>query len=132
MARLLAELREIIQQWRPEVMAVEKVFLGKNADSAFKLGHARGVALALAGAHELALAEYATRHVKKMLTGSGAATKEQVQLLVQSILNIRATQLDATDALAVAICHGRESEVNEMLKRNMNFSINRSTKGKIL
>src|SRR5690348_558114 len=77
MAKILTDLTVILDTHKPDVMAVEKVFLGKNADSAFKLGHARGVALALAGQHKLNLAEYATRHVKKMLTGSGAATKEQ-------------------------------------------------------
>lgn len=111
LGRLLGELTQIIQQFQPQAFSVEKVFFGRNADSAFKLGHARGVAIAAAAAHTVPVAEYATRHVKKMLTGSGGASKEQVQFVIQHILRIRADQLDATDALALAICHAREIEV---------------------
>jgi crossover junction endodeoxyribonuclease RuvC len=119
MAKILSDLAIILDTHKPQVMAVEKVFLGKNADSAFKLGHARGVALALAGKHKLNLAEYATRHVKKMLTGSGAATKEQVQFVVENILRTKVTELDASDALAVAVCHSREQEIHQLLERNI-------------
>lgn len=113
---LLESLQQIILQYRPHEMSVEKVFLAKNADSAFKLGHARGVAMAIAGQHKLAVGEYATRHVKKMLTGSGAASKEQVQFIVQHALNIKTDKLDATDALALALCHSRERVVLQTLK----------------
>ncbi|MCB0351628.1 MAG: crossover junction endodeoxyribonuclease RuvC, partial [Bdellovibrionales bacterium] len=71
LGQLGSELQKIIVQYKPAMMSVEKIFLGKNADSAFKLGHARGVALGLAGQNNLAVGEYATRHVKKMLTGTG-------------------------------------------------------------
>ncbi len=94
--------------------SVEKIFLGRNADSAFKLGHARGVALSLAGQHQLEVGEYATRHVKKMLTGSGAATKEQVQFMIEQLLQTKVKELDATDALALAVCHARKAEVAMM------------------
>ncbi|MEQ1664086.1 MAG: crossover junction endodeoxyribonuclease RuvC [Bdellovibrionales bacterium] len=115
LAKLHEELNSLIQKFEPQFMSVEKVFLGKNADSAFKLGHARGVVLAHAGAYNLSLSEYATRVVKKALTGSGAAEKEQVQFMVDSILKIKTNQLDASDALAAAICMAREIEVNQKL-----------------
>lgn len=112
LSRIFSELNRVIATYQPTEMAVEKVFFGRNADSAFKLGHARGVALAVAGEHNLILAEYATRHVKKMLTGSGAATKEQVQFMVSHILKVKVESLDATDALALAVCHSRERDTN--------------------
>lgn len=117
LAQLTTELTEIIKKFQPRIMAVEKIFLGKNPDSAFKLGHARGVALAVAGTQGLRVREYATRHIKKMLTGSGGATKEQVQFMIFHSLGVRTVQLDATDALAVAVCAGREFEVMEIFER---------------
>lgn len=117
MALLFVELNRIITTFLPSEMAVEKVFFGRNADSAFKLGHARGVVLAAAGVHKMVLAEYATRHVKKMLTGSGAASKEQVQCMILHILKVQTDNLDATDALALAVCHGRERETNLAIQR---------------
>jgi crossover junction endodeoxyribonuclease RuvC len=104
-------LDKIVRQYRPDVFSVERVFLGKNPDSAFKLGHARGIVLAVAGRHRLTVHEYATRSAKKMLTGNGAATKEQVQFIIENLLRIRESRLDATDALALAVCHAREAEV---------------------
>jgi crossover junction endodeoxyribonuclease RuvC len=122
LAKLHIELGEIIRKYKPVVLSVEKVFFGKNADSAFKLGQARGVVVALAGLHELELTEYATRHVKKMLTGNGAASKEQVQMIIGQLLKVKhaelaAESLDATDALAVAVCHAREFEVRSVYDR---------------
>ncbi len=121
---LMHELQLIIEKFKPSEMSVEKVFLGRNADSAFKLGHARGVVLAMAGRNRLHLAEYATRFAKKMLTGSGAATKEQVHFVVTNLLRVQTTKLDATDALALAVCHSREREVAQVL-RQQNRQISR-------
>ena len=117
LAHLSRELKKILEEFSPQCMVVEKVFFGKNADSAFKLGHARGVCLAAAGLHGLDLAEYATRYVKKALTGNGAASKEQVQFLVQHILRVQTPQLDASDALAMALCHARVLEVDGLFKQ---------------
>lgn len=117
LGRLLAAFRETLEQYRPECLAVEKVFMAKNADSAFKLGHARGVILALAGALGLPVHEYATRHVKKMLTGSGAADKEQVQWVIERMFSLRTESLDATDALALAVCHAREADSARILEQ---------------
>ncbi|OFZ19940.1 MAG: crossover junction endodeoxyribonuclease RuvC [Bdellovibrionales bacterium RBG_16_40_8] len=117
LAKLSKDLSRIIEEYQPKAMSVEKVFLGRNADSAFKLGHARGVAMAQAGVHHIYLAEYATRYVKKILTGSGAATKEQVQFMIRQMLGVVTDKLDATDALALAVCHGSNCEVREIFAR---------------
>ncbi len=88
------------------MVAVEGVFHGVNARSALQLGHSRGVALAAAGAHGLAVHEYAPATVKRAVAGNGQATKEQVQAMVRALCGLkRAPKLDASDALAVAICH---------------------------
>lgn len=118
LGRLLKLFNETVEQYRPDCLAVEKVFMAKNVDSAFKLGHARGAILAVAGAHGLPVYEYATRHVKKMLTGNGAAGKEQVQWMIEHLLHIQENRLDATDALALAVCHARESEVAQLLREH--------------
>jgi len=111
LALLDSQLDQIVREYAPHFFSVEKVFLGKNPDSAFKLGHARGVVLAVAGRHRISVCEYATRSAKKMITGSGAASKEQVQFVIENLLRIRESSLDATDALALAVCHARELEV---------------------
>jgi len=108
---LAGALEDLVRKFEPSVFSVERVFLGKNVDSAFKLGHARGVVLAVAGRFGAVVHEYATRSAKKMITGNGGAAKEQVQFVVQSLLGIREPSLDATDALALAICHAREMDV---------------------
>lgn len=89
---------------------VEKVFFGKNADSAFKLGHARGVCLMVAHKHGSEVHEYAAKFVKKCVTGSGAASKDHVQLVIRAVLNAPSMMVDASDALALALTHVRESE----------------------
>ncbi|MEK6553833.1 MAG: crossover junction endodeoxyribonuclease RuvC [Bdellovibrionota bacterium] len=102
---LAKNLRTIFKQYKPTQVAVEKIFLGKNPDSAFKLGHARGVCLQIAAEFNAEVFEYATRSVKKTVTGSGAAEKEQVKIVVEGMLKMRCPYLDASDALAVAIAH---------------------------
>ncbi len=103
---------KIIKKHSPDSIAIEKIFLGKNADSAFKLGHARGVVLFQAAKNNIAIAEYATRSVKKGITGSGAADKETVQKLIFNLLKIKTSpSFDATDALAVAVYHGQQIEI---------------------
>ena len=113
---LMDVFRDKIEQYKPSCLAVEKVFMAKNVDSAFKLGHARGVILALAGAYSLPVYEYATRHAKKMLTGNGAASKEQVKWMVEQMFSMRSDSLDATDALALAVCHAREAEAARIME----------------
>jgi crossover junction endodeoxyribonuclease RuvC len=126
LAKLHSELSEIIEKFQPKAMSIEKVFFGKNADSAFKLGHARGVAMSASGLASMPVAEYATRYVKKVLTGNGAAAKEQVQFMVNRLLNIeiQVNHLDASDALALAVCHSRQlHESSASATRTENKSI---------
>jgi crossover junction endodeoxyribonuclease RuvC len=97
----------IIERHRPLVMSVEDVFHGKNAQSALKLGHARG-AILLAGAHyDLMIAEYAPRQIKKAVVGTGNATKDQVGFMVKQQLRLSEapTPADAADGVAAALCY---------------------------
>jgi crossover junction endodeoxyribonuclease RuvC len=108
--RLLAiheELHHLIRTHRPAEVAVETAFYGKNAQSALKLGHARGIALLSAVQAGLSATEYAPRAVKQAVTGHGNASKEQVRYMVGALLGLPATTLpfDASDALAVALTH---------------------------
>ncbi len=119
--QLAVNLRTIFKQYQPTQMAVENIFLGKNADSAFKLGHARGVCLQIAAEFNAEVFEYATRSVKKSVTGSGAAEKEQVKVVVEGMLNMRSPYLDATDALAVAIAHAQSDTM--ILRKLKEFSL---------
>ena len=99
-------ISNLIADYRPDEVAIEKVFLSKNADSALKLGQARGVAIVAAAVHALDVAEYSALEVKKAVVGTGKAEKVQVQHMVQSILGLnKSPQSDAADALAVALCH---------------------------
>ncbi len=113
------QLLTLFARVRPNVTVVEKVFLGRNADSAFKLGHMRGVCLFAAAQINSQLIEYATRSVKKGITGSGAAEKEQVQLVLFAALGIRGPgQIDSSDALALAYYHARMLEVALSLRQS--------------
>lgn len=103
---IFEDLKEIILEYRPEVVALEKIFVHKNVSSALKLGHVRGVVMVAAALHELNVAEYTPRQVKKTVVGTGAADKVQVQHMMQVLLKLNGLpQTDAADALAVAICH---------------------------
>lgn len=116
---IFAELSKVIQQWQPEVMAVEQVFVGKNVDSALKLGQARGAAIC-AGVHAgLAVGEYTPRAIKKAVVGRGAADKAQVQELMRIILNLpQKLQADEADALAVALCHAHSNtKIGQLFKQ---------------
>ncbi|MBJ38783.1 MAG: crossover junction endodeoxyribonuclease RuvC [Gammaproteobacteria bacterium] len=99
-------LTQILREHGPEVAAVERVFMSRNAESALKLGQARGAAILTARQHGLAVAEYEARKVKQAVVGTGAADKAQVQHMIRLLLGLQATpQEDAADALAIAICH---------------------------
>ena len=103
-------VREVIQSFEPITMGIEQVFMAKNADSALKLGQARGAAIVAAAEAGLEIAEYTATQVKQAVTGSGGAAKEQVQLMVMHLLKLdKAPQADAADGLAAAICHAHAS-----------------------
>lgn len=104
---IFAGLSEIVSIYAPEQMAIEQVFMHRNADSALKLGQARGAAICAATSHDLAVSEYAARAIKQAIVGRGGASKHQVQHMVCVLLGLeRPPQADAADALAVALCHG--------------------------
>lgn len=97
---------QLIQQYSPDEFAIEDVFMARNADSALKLGQARGAALVAANMMGLPASEYAARKVKQALVGKGSADKTQVKHMVVNLLGLNADpQADAADALAIALCH---------------------------
>lgn len=102
---------EIIQQYQPTEFAIEQVFMAKNPDSALKLGQARGAAIVAATQADLYVCEYSARQIKQAVSGTGGASKEQVQQMVMQILNLSGRpQADAADGLAVAICHAHTAQ----------------------
>lgn len=106
LAQIYAGISEIIAVHRPAEFAIEQVFMAKNADSALKLGQARGTAIVCAANHGLPVSEYGPRQIKQAVTGTGAADKHQVQHMVTAILGLSGTpQADAADALAIALTH---------------------------
>ena len=99
-------LAEIIRSYQPDEAAVERVFMSRNAESALKLGQARGAAILVVRQHTLDVAEYEARKVKQAVVGTGGADKSQVQHMIRLLLELPATpQEAAADALAIAICH---------------------------
>ena len=113
LARIYERVSGLIEQYLPDEMAIEAPFYGKNVQSMLKLGRAQGVAMAAALNRDIPICEYEPRKIKMAITGSGAASKEQVKEMMRRILNIpqenMLPQLDATDALAAALCHFYES-----------------------
>jgi len=101
-------INQLIEQYQPDVMAIEKVFVHKNPQSAITLGQARGVILCAAAMHDLPIMEYTPTQVKSTIVGKGHANKTQIQFMVQNLLRLTASpQEDAADALAIALCHDR-------------------------
>ena len=106
MYELYQRLQQLIHSSGAEGCAIEEVFIAKNPMSALKLGQARGAALAAMASRALPVTGYSARAVKKAVTGSGAASKEQVQAMMRQLLSLpKAPEPDAADALAVAWCH---------------------------
>lgn len=106
LARIFAEVTAVIQAHDPAEMAIEDVFVSRNAASALKLGQARGAAICAGAAAGLPVAEYTPARVKQALVGRGGADKRQVAHMVGMLMGVREPlQADAADALAVAICH---------------------------
>ncbi|GGC73179.1 crossover junction endodeoxyribonuclease RuvC [Pedobacter quisquiliarum] len=105
--RIFEKTVGLIEQYKPDVMALEAPFYGKNVQVMLKLGRAQGVAMAAALSKGIPVTEYAPRKIKQAITGNGSATKEQVAAMLQRLLNFKETPafLDATDGLGVAVCH---------------------------
>jgi crossover junction endodeoxyribonuclease RuvC len=112
LATLHGGLARVLQEALPSVVVVEGVFYAKNARSALTIGHARGVVLMAAAEHGIPVIEYAPPEVKRAVCGTGAARKLQVQFMVQRILSLpEPPPVDASDALALAICHARRTGI---------------------
>ncbi len=109
--RIFERLKEIIFHYKPYQMAIEAPFYGKNVQSMLKLGRAQGVAIAAAITSGVEVTEYSPKKIKQSITGNGNASKEQVAAMLSNILKrpIKIESLDATDALATAICHYYQS-----------------------
>ena len=103
---------QLLKDYKVDEMAVEAPFYGKNAQSMLKLGRAQGVAMAASLLREVPVVEYMPKKIKKSITGSGSASKEQVAAMLKSIVPFKETPkfLDATDGLAVAVCHYFQSD----------------------
>ncbi|MEO1449303.1 MAG: crossover junction endodeoxyribonuclease RuvC [Bacteroidota bacterium] len=107
LGRIFTRVSSLIKAYQPTEMALEAPFFGKNPQSMLKLGRAQGVAMAAGLLHGLSIAEYAPKKVKSAVTGTGLASKEQVAAMLRRLLNFEEEPkyLDATDGLAVAVCH---------------------------
>lgn len=107
LANINAGVKELIAEYHPDDLAIESPFYGKNAQVILKLGRAQGAAIIAATENGIPVTEYAPRKAKVAICGNGAASKEQVENMVQRTLNItlKPEHLDATDALAIALCH---------------------------
>ncbi len=105
--KIYDRVNQIIEDFMPDEVALEAPFFGKNVQSMLKLGRAQGVAMAAALTHDIPINEYAPKKVKQSVTGNGNASKEQVAAMIQNLLKFKKSDylLDATDALAVALCH---------------------------
>jgi crossover junction endodeoxyribonuclease RuvC len=115
LAGIHAGLLEVVLRHRPELAAVERVFIAANPRSALVLGHARGAALAALGSLGIEVAELAAREVKKAVAGNGGASKQQMQAMVVRLLSLEAPPpTDAADALAVAICQAHAGRLIEL------------------
>jgi crossover junction endodeoxyribonuclease RuvC len=105
--KVYSTLCQVIERFHPDEFVIETAFYSKNAQSALKIGQARGVSILAGVNHEIPIIEYSPREIKKAVTGKGAASKEQVQYMMMAMLNLKAKpkHFDSTDALAVAMCH---------------------------
>jgi crossover junction endodeoxyribonuclease RuvC len=113
--KIYDRISEIINLHHPTELAIETAFYGKNFQSAFKIGHVRGVVMLSAVNSGISIFEYTPREVKKAVVGRGNATKEQVQFMVRAILGLKSFPefYDVSDALAIAICHINRTIVPE-------------------
>ncbi|MEJ2619857.1 MAG: crossover junction endodeoxyribonuclease RuvC [Candidatus Thiodiazotropha sp.] len=119
LGQIFTGITGVINEYQPEVMAIEQVFVAKNPSSALKLGQARGAAICAAVSQGLSVAEYSPRGIKQAVVGTGRAEKAQVQHMVQMLLKLqKKPQADAADALAVALSHAHTSKFGTLKRAN--------------
>ena len=118
--QIFAGISDIVEQYQPEEMAIEQVFMHKNADSALKLGQARGAAICAVQLFDIPVFEYAARQVKQAVVGKGSADKLQVQQMVKILLGIKGElQIDASDALGISLCHANYQQTQRRLQQGV-------------
>lgn len=119
--RIYDRVAQLIREYQPDELAIEAPFFGKNVQSMLKLGRAQGVAIAAALAYDMDYEEYTPRRVKQAIVGNGNASKEQVASMLQNLLKFSEIPkyLDATDGLAVAVCHHFSKGVGENNKASV-------------
>jgi crossover junction endodeoxyribonuclease RuvC len=106
------QVSQVIEEWKPDSMAIEQVFMSRNADSALKLGQARGAVICAGVEASLSVDEYAAKTIKKAVVGTGSADKQQIQQMMQMLLGLKEKpQSDEADALAIAMCHANHMNV---------------------
>ena len=113
---IFKDISAIIKEYKPTIVCIEEVFYGKNFKSALLLGQARGAAMVSAASEDITIFEYSAKKIKQSVTGNGNAKKDQVKFMVKSILNIKNDNigLDASDALAIGICHFQQFRMDEL------------------
>ncbi len=114
--QIFAGISDVVEEYQPTEMAIEQVFMHKNADSALKLGQARGAAICAVQLFDIPVFEYAARQVKQAVVGKGSADKLQVQHMVKILLGITGElQMDASDALGISLCHSNFQQTQQRL-----------------
>lgn len=110
--KIFERVTGLIEEYKPDELAIEAPFFGKNVQSMLKLGRAQGVAIAAALARQVPITEYSPKKIKMSITGNGNASKEQVAAMLENLLNFKyeSKYLDATDALGAAVCHFFQSK----------------------
>jgi len=119
--QIFAGIEQVVQTHQPDEIAIERVFVHRNADSALKLGQARGAALCAVFASAAQIFEYAPRQVKQAVVGTGAAEKAQVQIMIKRLLKLNEAVMsnmgsDAADAVAIALCHAHSRRLSALLQ----------------
>jgi len=110
-------VKQLIEKFSPDVLAIENIFYAKNVKSTVQLGHARGAAIVAGMEFKLPIYEYTPLAIKQAITGYGRASKEQVQGMVKQLLKLpEVAYYDASDALAVAICHANSSKLEQKIR----------------
>jgi crossover junction endodeoxyribonuclease RuvC len=118
LCEIFRSMQSVVAEYRPHEIAIERVFVNRNPDSALKLGQARGAAICGTADANAEVFEYATRQIKQAVVGSGNAEKAQVQLMMKNLLKLEGPlAADAADALAAAVCHALRGRVRISLKR---------------
>lgn len=122
--RIFKKTLALIEEYQPDCVALEAPFYGKNIQVMLKLGRAQGVAMAAALSRDIPIFEYSPRKIKQSVTGNGSSSKEQVAAMLQNLLNFKETPefLDATDGLAVAVCHSFQQNSTAGSKSYSNWS----------